>query len=398
MQKTLELMQMMEQVSSFFFHTFTICLTTYFAMPLPELLRGAVAPEVFIEFLKQQPNLVTLQGLSWAQSPIWQVFLSTNPTDSQLHQWMVLYQSLGGELLELNTYKESLFDFRLERATNCSELSLSILVETFGLIKDIATVERNGKAWWTYCLNDALSASDQQEALTLYHQKGGHLGFKGPYGSIFKALAERCHRSLWIWASRHAERPSDELFVVGGEGAERLAFCTFLHEQEVAITYWGEETFAHALRDDDLELLDHLLALGWRIDTNNTDYFNQANSVAVFQRFIQAGVTATPSSTYPFDCPIYTLVYNLKGRIDQYKKNAYDFYLESIERDKTKLQLLLQYQPQLPTNLDYGSDYPSLALLLSGYPSILTIIQDYTNTESYQWLEQAIRDLPSSKD
>lgn len=111
---------------------------------------------------------------------------------------------------------------------------------------------------------------------------------------------------------------------------------------------WGSATFDYALRDDDLALMEHLLHLGWPLDTQQTDYWGQANSLAAYQWIIQAGILAYPDSKYPFDCPIYLLLYNLAARLEQCNKTESNRYLEWIERDKTKLQLLLEYCPELP--------------------------------------------------
>ncbi|MGH1338948.1 MAG: hypothetical protein ACRBFS_22725 [Aureispira sp.] len=365
------------------------------SLPVEKILKGQSTPEEFILFVEDQIQIATLQELDWSQTPIWQTFLSTSPSDAQLHQFMVTYKKVGGDLLQPNRYQQNLFATRLERATNSYALNLEVVLQTFSFTQNLSAVEEDYKALWSFCLKEELSEAEQITALQHYQEAGGNLQFKAGYGSILKYIAEIPSMPLWERINSWGAFTIEEEFVVGsGDGEKRMEFCQLLVKQNISITLWGELTAIYALRDNDLVLFKQLIDWGWSLDLSNPDFLDKAKSVEAFQLLINLGIPIEPvKSNYPFDFPLYKVIYNLAGHLQDHQKSSNSSYSKSIQKGKEKLMLLLQKGARLNPVLNYERTYLSFAQFFHKYPEIYAVVKEHGHPTDQQFIAIEIEQL-----
>lgn len=357
---------------------------------MKQITEGNSTAEEFIAFVKSQKGIDALMDLEWANLPIWKVFLATDPDNMEMSEFLIAYKELGGDLFELDQYKRNVLYFRLERAKNSYALDFETVVQTFELAGNLAGLENRGKAMWEYCIQNEWEESEKSAALQRFRDLGGDCGLRGEYGFIFKYIAGVPSIKLWKLAASWIEVHLDDDMVVGGEGEARIGFCEFLSESQIPISHWGKMTFEYALRDDDLQLMDKIMELGWELDLDDPDIYGRAGSIEAYQKLLELGVNLNPDSTYPGDFPVYSTIYNLSGRIENYNESPQDYYLESIEEDKEILKLLLQYGARLDFPLEYDG-YPPLASLLVNFPEIHEIVKAHADVKSIAFLEGEIQ-------
>lgn len=358
---------------------------------MKQIIEGNSTPAEFIEFISSQKSIDDLKNLEWSEQPIWKVFLSTMPKDEEFHQFLVAYKELGGDLFELDRYKKSVLYFRLEGAKNRYELTPEAVFQTFELAGDLSKVENLGTAIWEYCIRNEWEESEKAATLTRYHELGGDCSIRGGYGNIFKEIAGLPSTRLWKLVASWIDVELDDEFVVGGEGAERIEFCEFLVENQVPLSHWGGITMDYALGRGELASIDKLIELGWEVDLDETVLYDRAKGIDTFRKLIDLGVTLNPKSTYPGDSPVYSAVYNLSFKLEDYRENPQDHYLEWANNSMELLKLLLQNGGRLDLPFEYTSDYPPLVSFLTEYPEIYDLIKAHGEEGTVAFLAKEMK-------